>query len=163
MSGGDGAQGVKCLLLALLLTGISAKANSGDPACAKAYITLRKGPGPQFPVSWKVARFMPFMKLESKNGWVKVQDLEGEFHWALARDLSTALKCVVVKSSIAILRREPSSTAPAADLKSIDRYTPLKKLEAQGEWLHVEDESGRQSWIHESNVWKPVKISEVNF
>jgi SH3-like domain-containing protein len=136
---------------------------NGDPACAKAYITLRKGPGNQFPVSWKVAKYMPFLKLESKGSWVKVQDLEGETHWAQSRDLSASIHCVVVKTTVATLRTEPSTTAQPTDLKTIDRYTPLKKLDNRAEWIHIEDETGRQAWIHESNVWRPVKIQTMNF
>ncbi len=135
----------------------------GDPTCAKAYITLRKGPGSQFPISWRVARFMPFLKLESKNGWVKVQDFEGETHWAQSRDLSTSISCVVIRSTVATLRREPSTTAPMADLKTLDRYTPLKKIESKDEWVKVEDESGRQAWVHGSNIWRPVRVQSFNF
>lgn len=141
----------------------SAWAATGDPACAKAPSTLRRGPGGSFAVSWKVARHMPFLKMESKSGWVKVQDLDGEQHWAASRDLSSAYNCVVVKSSVATLRQEPSTGAPPVDLKTLDRYTPLKKIESQGEWIKVEYDAGQQAWIHESNVWKPVKISTVNF
>lgn len=151
-----------CLTLFLIFSG-SASAVGGEPTCAKSYLTLRKGPGPQFPVSWKVARFMPFLKLESKNGWVKVQDVDGETHWAQSRDLSTALHCVVVKTTVATLRKEPSTTAAPSDLKTIDRYTPLKRLESHGEWLHVEDEAGHQAWIYETNIWKPTKIQAMNF
>lgn len=154
---------MRLFLLLLFMCSRALFAASGDPACAKAYITLRKGPGTQFPVSWKVARYMPFLKLESKSGWVKVQDLDGEMHWAAARDLNSTIRCVVVKSNVATLRRDPSATSPTVDLKTLDRYTPLKKLEAQGEWIHVEDETGRQAWIHESTVWKPVRIQSVNF
>jgi uncharacterized protein YgiM (DUF1202 family) len=153
---------VKAALVALLFSG-SAWAAAGDPACAKTQAILRKGPGSQFPITMKVAKFTPFLKVENKSGWVKVQDLDGETNWILPKDLSTVLHCVVVKTTVAALRREPSSSAQAADIKTVDRYTPLKRLESQGEWLHVEDESGHQAWIHESNVWKPVKIANVTF
>src|SRR4051812_47988305 len=81
----------------------------GEPVCSKSFITLRKGPGTQFPVSWKVARFMPFLKFENKNGWVRVEDMDGEQHWAQAKDLTSASHCLVVKTQVATLRREPSS------------------------------------------------------
>ena len=158
---------MKCVCWVLIFwfssAAVAAVDNSGDPTCAKAYLTLRKGPGAQFPVTWKVARFMPFLKLETKNGWAKVQDVDGDMHWVQARDLTSNIHCVVVKTNVATLRQEPSPTAPASDLKTIDRYTPLKKLDSQGEWVHVEDESGRQAWIHETNVWKPTKIQAVTF
>lgn len=153
---------MKRIGLLLLLFAVS-KAFAGDPICAKTYATLRKGPGAKFPVSWKVAKYMPFMRLEKKDAWAKVQDLEGETHWAQSRDLTTNLHCAVVKTNVATLRTEPTNGAAASDLKSVDRYTPFKRLEANGEWLQVEDETGRQAWIHESNIWKPVKIQAVDF
>jgi uncharacterized protein YgiM (DUF1202 family) len=136
---------------------------SGDPACAKNPATLRKGPGNQFPISWKVAKFMPFLKMENKNGWVKVQDLDGEMHWIPSRELSSTLRCLVIKTTVAALHTEPSTTSPTSEIRTVDRYTPMKRLESSGEWLHVEDESGHQAWVHETNVWKPAKIQTVDF
>jgi SH3-like domain-containing protein len=135
-----------------------------QPVCAKGYITLRKAPGADKPVSWKVARYMPFLKVEKKGGWSKVQDLDGETHWAKNSDLNTVDRCVVVKTNIAVLRQEPAPTAPSAtDIKTVDRYTPFKKLAVDKDWVQVQDEAGRKSWIHESNVWKPVMINAISF
>lgn len=136
---------------------------AGDPVCAKSYITLRKGPGAKNAVSWKVAKYMPFMRTERKSGWSKVQDLEGEEHWAKSSDLSTAIRCVVVKTNVATLRKEPSASSPPIELKTVDRYTPFKRLEVDREWVQVEDETGRQAWVHESNVWKPVNVQSISF
>lgn len=133
----------------------------GDPTCAKGYITLRKTPNG--PVSWHVAKYMPFLRYESKGPWVKVLDLESETHWAQAKDLTNSFRCVVVKTQAAALRETASPNGPLSDLKSLDKYTPLKRLEGGGEWVHVEDETGRQAWIHETNVWKPAKIQAVTF
>lgn len=132
-----------------------------QPVCAKGYISLRKKPGG--PISWKVATHMPFVRLENKNGWSRVKDLDGEEHWAQTKDLTKDINCVVVKAQVATLRESPSGNAPPAELKTVDRFTPLKKIEASGEWLHVEDENGRQSWIHEANVWKPAVIQTMSF
>ena len=118
-------------LIFLAMTVGKAFAVSGDPTCAKTYISLRKGPGAQFPISWKVARYMPFLRIDYKNGWAKVQDLDGETHWALSRDLSSGLHCIVVKATVATLRQKPSSTAPASELKTADRYTPFKRVDNQ--------------------------------
>lgn len=131
--------------------------------CAKAYISLRKGPAAKEGVTWKVARYMPFLKLESKNGWSKVQDLEGEVHWARGSDLTSQIRCVVVKTNVAALRQEPSASAQAAEIKTLDRFTPLKRLESNGEWIQVEVENGLKAWIHESNVWKPVMVNSITF
>ena len=149
------------ILLALFFLGTSAHA--GDPVCAKSYITLRKGPGEKNPVSWRVARYMPFMRIDRKSGWSKLQDLEGEEHWAKNSDLSTQIRCVVVKTSIATLRKEPNASAAPIEMKTVDRYTPFKRLGNDREWVQVEDETGRQAWVHEANVWKPVNVQSISF
>lgn len=155
------------LVLFVVLAAVNAMAvtaaGSGDPVCAKNFTVLHKGPGVSYPVSWRVSRYMPFFRGESKNGWVRVTDLDGESHWAQPRDLTTAIHCVVVRSAVATLRREPSVSAPPSDLKTVDKFTPLKKIEVNGEWVKVEDDTGRTAWIHESNIWKPAKVQSVKF
>lgn len=147
------------LLFFALRIGLAAS----EPVCAKAAINLRSGPGPNHPISWKVSKYMPFLRLERKNGWSKLQDLEGEIHWARSADLTTKARCVVVKTNTAALHKDPSSAAPATDMKTLDRYTPLKRVNDQREWLQVEDEGGRLAWIHESQVWKPVMVNSFSF
>ena len=44
---------------------------------------------------------MPLMILDKKSGWAKVQDLDGEVHWAKQSDLNTKDRCVVVKVNVA--------------------------------------------------------------
>jgi SH3-like domain-containing protein len=134
-----------------------------DPACARGIAELRRGPGSQFPVSWKVAKYTPFLKHEAKGAYVKVTDQDGEVHWARQKDLTTRHGCVAVRSQVAMLRREPSKSAPPSDLKTADRYTPFKRVESKAEWIRIEDESGRQAWIHESQVWKPMKVNSISF
>ncbi len=144
----------------ILLWAIESRAQA---VCAKGYISLRKGPSTQYAVSWKVARHMPFLKLESRSGWSKVQDLDGELHWARSADLSTKARCVVVKGNVAALRQKPSPNSALAEIKQLDRYTPMLRLEQAGEWMQVELENGLKAWIHESNVWKPVMVQAINF
>lgn len=141
----------------------SLNAWAGDPVCAKSQITLRKGPGEKNAVSWKVARYMPFMRTERKAGWSKVQDLEGEEHWAKSSDLTTSIRCVVIKTNVAALRKDPNPNSPAAEFKTVDRYTPFKRLGNEREWVNVEDETGRQAWVNETSVWKPVNVQSISF
>ncbi len=162
MSGGIRAQ----LIIVLLLSAFSGPALA-QSACAKGYISLRKGPGNNFPLSWKVAKYMPFLILEKKSGWGKVQDMDGEVHWAKLSDLNTKDRCVVVKVNVAVLRSQPSNTAAPADLRTVDRYTPFMRIEndneSPGEWLEVADETGTKAFIHENYVWKPVMVNSFSF
>lgn len=149
-----------CGGLLLLTGGALARA---EAVCARATITLRKGPSPKTAVSWKVTKNMPFIKLEKRNGWIKLQDMEGEVHWAKPTDVTSKIRCVAVKSTIAPLYRQPSTSGSAADLKTLDRYTPLERMSDQREWMQVRDEAGHLAWIHESHVWKPVTVNSFNF
>ncbi|NJL24184.1 MAG: hypothetical protein HC902_02705 [Calothrix sp. SM1_5_4] len=134
-----------------------------EPVCAKSAITLRKGAGANEPVTWRVARNMPLLRLEKKGGWSKVQDLEGDVHWVKSADVTNKIRCVVVKTNVASLRRRPSPNGELSDLKTVDRYTPLKRYENERDWLQVEDETGRRAWIHESQIWKPVTVNSFSF
>jgi SH3-like domain-containing protein len=143
---------------------LSWQAHAGDPVCAKTAMTLRKNPSGSSAVSWRVPKYMPFMRQsDRKHGFVRVEDLEGESYWAKNSELTNRFRCVVVKTNVAVLRSEPSKTAPPADLKTVDRYTPLKRIGNDREWMQVEDETGRKAWIHESQVWKPVNIQSISF
>lgn len=159
----DFKNGILKLAAAWIAVGVSFGAQASEPVCAKANATLRKGPGTNHPVSWKVARYMPFLKTDRKGQWSKVEDLENEEHWIKTSDLTNKFRCIVVKTNIATLRKEPSTTAQALDLKSVDKYTPFKRLANDREWVQVEDETGRQAWVHESQVWKPVTVQSITF
>ena len=154
-------RGIKNLALLCLMW--PAYAFAGDPVCAKSQITLRKGPGEKSAISWRAAKYMPFMRIEKKSGWGKLQDLDGEEHWAKNSDLLTGIRCVVVKTNLAAFKKEPKQASVAMDLRTLDRYTPLKRLGNEGEWVQVEDETGRQGWVHENNLWKPVNVQSFSF
>lgn len=149
-----------CLLVPVLYFVIHAHA---EPVCAVRATSLRKGPGAQNPVSWRVPKNMPFLRVANKNGWSKVQDLEGEMHWAKNADVSRQVRCVVVKTNVANLREKPAAQAAPADLHTVDRYTPFERLADDRDWLQVKDEAGHKAWIHETQVWKPVMISSFSF
>lgn len=138
---------------------------AAQSACAKGYISLRKGPGSNHPVSWKVAKYMPFLILEKKQGWGKVQDLDGEVHWAKLTDLNTKDRCVVVKVQVAVLRSKPNNSSAPHKIRTVDRYTPLLRIETDNpsEWLEVALEDGSRAWIHENYVWKPVVVNSFSF
>jgi SH3-like domain-containing protein len=147
----------------LIFSTVGAAAWAAEPVCSKTAVTLRKAPNAREAVSWKVGKNMPFLRLETKKGWAKLQDLEGEIHYARAVDFSSKTRCVVVKTNVAALHKDPVVSSAATDLKTLDRYTPLKRVNDNREWIQVEDEAGRLAWIHETQVWKPVKVNAFSF
>lgn len=151
--------------LALLLTVFSATIAQADPVCVitpKAH--LRKGPGAKFPVSWTVTQNMPLMAVgQEKKGWIQVQDLDGESHWIAKSNVTSRFVCTVVKSKSARLRKGPGTEHPIAELNTVDRYTPFRKIDRDGAWLLVQDEYRAKYWVHETNVWLPSIKAKIRF
>jgi SH3-like domain-containing protein len=139
-------------------------AGPAEPVCVvRPHVSLRKGPGKEFGVSWAVPKYMPLLKIDKKGAWFKVQDLEGENHWVSATSVSKKTMCAVVKTKTAKLRQGPGPEHPLAELSSVDRYTPFRKIDRDGEWIQVKDDFNGTYWVHETNVWIPVVRSKLSF
>lgn len=134
-----------------------------EPVCTKKATVLRKGPTDSAAISWRVPRYMPFMRVDKKGAWSKLNDLEGEAHWARAADVTNAVRCVVVKANFAALHRDPQPSSPAPELKIVDRYTPFLRVADQGDWMQVKDEAGHVAWLQAAQVWKPVLVNAISF
>lgn len=151
-------------LALLLASAIFSWPALSQAVCAKSAMTvLRKGPGTKYEKSWVVPKNMPFMKLDQKGAWIKLSDLDGEVHWGSIYDFTQHVRCVVIKANTAETRQGPGSNFPYGDFKTLDRYTPLKRLANQGPWVQVQSDLGTKSWIHESKLWHPVKVEAVHF
>lgn len=132
--------------------------------CTRSAMTvLRKGPGAKFDKTWVVSKYMPFLKLDMKSGWLKLQDMDGQVHYGRAADFSQSIRCVVVKSNTAETRQGPGTSFPYGDFKTLDRYTPLKRVGIDTGWVQVENDLGMKSWVQESKLWHPVKMQAVKF
>ena len=152
---------MKLALLFLVFTGWPAFSQA---VCTRVPLaTLRKGPGANFEKSWVVSKYMPFMRTDAKDGWLKLVDMDGEVHWGRSQDFTQRLRCVVVRTNTAETRQGPGTNFPYGDFKTLDRYTPLKRLDSQGAWVQVENDLGMKSWIPESRLWHPVKVEAVHF
>lgn len=149
------------VLLSLLMT-ISLPALA-QAVCARTTATLREGPGTSFAAKWKVSKFMPFVRLEQKSGWMKLADMDGDIGYGRAVDFTTRFRCVAVKSNTAETRQGPGTQFPYGEFKTLDRYTPLKRHENKGSWVEVETDIGSRFWVQESKVWRPVHVQSVSF
>lgn len=149
-----------CLVALTIMWG----SHSAAALCIKAAGTnLRKGPGTKFPISWQVTRFTPLLDVGRKGGWYKVRDLDGEIHWVYKTLVSQNVQCLAVRATIASLRTGPGTQHPYADLPSVGKYYPFKKIGFEPPWYRVEDDKGGRYWIHESLVWRPMKRQSITF
>lgn len=124
---------------------------------------LRTKPGSKNPVSWLVGKYTPLIEIRKVSGWYEVEDMDGELHWVYEKNVTKKITCVAVKTNIAKLRKRAGAQSELADLRQIDKYTPFKRVDVQGEWYEVEAGWGETYWIHESAVWRPVKVSRFKF
>ena len=124
---------------------------------------LRKGPGSHYPKTWTVGLYTPLIKLEKRNGWYKVKDVDGEVHWVYHTLTTHSYSCLTVRSEIANLRTGPGSRFPRPDFKRVDRYTSFKKMDREGDWFKVIDIYGKGFWIYSKSVWRPLRISNISF
>ncbi len=126
-------------------------------------VSLRAGAGSKFPVSWVVPKFMPLIEVQRVGDWYQVEDQDGELHWVSKKNVTSKMVCVSVKVSRVKLRTAANPQSPLAALRQVDRYTPFKRLDVDGEWYQVEASWGETYWVHESAMWRPVRVSKVNF
>jgi SH3-like domain-containing protein len=149
------------VVCAFVLFPLAAKS---EPVCVTApKAALRSAPNLKGPVTWVVSQNMPLMRIENKNGWSQVIDLDGNKHWVSSKSISTKISCAVIKTKTAKLRRGPGVTKPEAELAIAERYTPFRKLDRDGSWLLVQDEYAGKYWVSETNVWIPITRSHIAF
>lgn len=135
-----------------------------EPVCVvSSKANLRARPSTAARVTWVVGRHMPLQRLAVENGWSQVQDLRGQTHWVISKNVSSEGSCAVVRVRTAALHRGPGATQPRAEFKVADRYTPFRKVDRDGAWVRLEDDYRGSYWTRESNVWIPVKRSRMSF
>lgn len=146
------------------LTVLTCANAAAEPVCVvRSKANLHRQPSAKSSVSWKVPKYMPLFRIDTKGAWSKVQDLDGEVHWIASRAISKKISCAVVRTKTAKLRKGPGSNAPLADLASVDKYTPFMKVDRDGEWIQVRDDYNGQYWVNETNVWIPMSRTRVSF
>ncbi|MEK6553854.1 MAG: SH3 domain-containing protein [Bdellovibrionota bacterium] len=143
---------------------ISGAAFSARALCVSTYeANLREGPGPKYKVTWTVSKYTPLIAISSKNGWIEVEDQDGKKHWLYGQNATDRYNCLSIKTWTAKLREQGSNTAPLADIRQVDKYTPFKRLDRIEEWYQVEAPWGGEYWVHESTIWRPLKVSTISY
>lgn len=96
---------------------------------------------------------MPLKKLAKKDGWYRVEDMEGTIHWVKEDLVTEKYSCGAVKEDFANLRTGPGTNYPKAKAQQADRYVSFRILESKGRWIKVEDLEGDSAWIARENLW----------
>lgn len=124
---------------------------------------LRAEPSSNGKLLWKVGKYMPLLAVEQKGSWLLVKDLEGKKMWIYGSLVSDEIDCAVIKVGKAVLRKGPGKENPYTPLTVAHKYSPFKKLERDGAWLHLEDDYGFKHWVFENNLWEPLEYTSVTY
>jgi SH3-like domain-containing protein len=126
-------------------------------------VKLRAKPDAKAKVTWVVDRYMPLLQVEKKGAWIQVADVDNSKHWVHARNVSGKIDCLVVKSKVAKLRLGPGTEYHPTDLGAARRYSTFKKMGRDDAWLKVQDDYGKDHWVHEDAIWEPRSYRRVSF
>lgn len=137
--------------------------NSWALCVTTSVANLRGGPGPKHKITWTVPMYTPLVEIRKTAGWYEVEDMDGEIHWVYSANVTRSMVCVSVKVPTAKLRAGPGQQSELADIRQVDRYTPFMRLDVSGEWSQVKASWGETYWIHSDNLWRPVRVSKVEF
>ena len=144
----------RILILALSLAALSvtgpAAALAQNLCVTASRANLRVGPGKDFRISWEVNRHMPLIQMERQGEWIKVRDVDGEFHWISEEMVSAAEECVTVSAPRANIRMKPD--AGAKRWFTVEKYTSFRKTGRQGRWVKIEHEQ-EVMWVFETLIW----------
>lgn len=124
---------------------------------------LRAKPSTNSKVVWTVGKYMPLLEVSRKGPWYKVKDVDGKVMWIYSSLVSSRIDCAVVRVPASVLRQGPGKTKPSTPLGKAFKYTPFKKIDRDGAWLHLQDDYGRKHWTYETNVWEALEYSKVSY
>ncbi len=154
------------MICKLFVTAIIVSALTGiaQALCVTTPTTnLRAGPGPKHALTWVASKYTPLIEIKRVGGWIQVEDMAGEQQWVYGTNVTSKMVCVSVKTNTAKLRKAPGIKSELADIRQVDKFTPFKRIDINEDWYQVEASGGETYWIHESTVWRPVKMAKVNF
>ena len=116
---------------------------------------LRAGPGKEYPITWTVDKYMPFVKVgTSLDGeWYAVRDVDGDVHWIYQKLVTEKYRAAVIKEDGVNLRKAPGTNSPKSSLSSGDKYYTYKVLQTKGTWVNIMDPWGGIAWIHKKFIW----------
>jgi len=122
--------------------------------CVKtAKANLRSGPDKSFPITWSVYKYMPLKKIRARGNWIKVKDVDGDYHWIHKNTINNTA-CAVTKVRKANLRRGPGMKYKLVSFfPSAKKYTSFKFIKLHKNWAKLADGDGDIYWTHRSLIW----------
>ncbi|HKJ86912.1 MAG TPA: SH3 domain-containing protein, partial [Gammaproteobacteria bacterium] len=126
-------------LVALLMMAAGAAQGATFKSISAGKVNLRAGPGTDQPRRWVVSYGYPLEVLETRDGWAKVKDYEGDVAWVSQKLLSDK-RTVLVTRKLVNVRKGPGTSHAIAF--QAERHVLLQYLGEQGNWVHVRHADG---------------------
>lgn len=150
----------KILFYGLVFTLLLILNNSAYALCVNvSEANLRSGPGTKYEKTWQVFKYMPFKKINKKEDWYKIEDVDGDVHWIYSKLVTKDFRCAAVKTDKANIRSGPGtrfrkiSLSPDMKYEPAIRYESFKVIKTKGSWVKVMDEFGGRGWIFRKLLW----------
>ena len=141
--------GVIALGAVLLSSGL-ALALAERMAVGSPVANIRSGPGSNYEIIWKVARYHPLVIVEKSGNWFRFKDFEGDIGW-IHRSLVRKLQTLITAKPVCNVRSGPGT---GHDIRfTVEKGIPFKRLKSKGNWIYIEHADGDRGWIHKSLVW----------
>lgn len=123
---------------------------------------LRRGPGTNYEVLWRVGRNFPLYVLDRSNGWLHVMDFDGDEFWVSEK--------IVSFDRYVITQLSESNVRKGAGVQNdlvfrAERGVILKVLDYKEGWMKVRHADGDKGWISAKIVfgWFDAAYSHVGF
>ena len=142
--------GPSILALAAAMVLLAVPALAQRLAVQSPVANIRSGPGTDYEVIWKIARYHPLTVVERSGKWIRFKDFEGDTGW-IHESLVDRTATVITNNDVCNVRSGPGTKNPIRF--TVGRGIPFKKLTARGNWIEVEHADGDRGWIHNSLVW----------
>jgi SH3-like domain-containing protein len=144
-----------CLFLAALIFPASSWAQAF--CVKKSNTSLKAEPKNSATTTWTVGRFMPLQGTgKRKAKWIEVADYEGKLHWVLRRQVTTGVKCLVIKRKTTKIRTGPGTSFPVASLGSVEKAEAFRDLSGEDGWNRIRNAKGEEGWVNLNHVWQPI-------
>jgi len=118
-------------------------------------VNLRSGPGTKYSVKWKYGSGFPLKVVQEKEGWLKVEDFEGDTGW-LYQKLTSRNGHMIVKVHKNENKKVNIRSGPGTKYKVVGKAyygVVFKTIKQQNGWAQVKHDSGLEGWIKRSLLW----------
>lgn len=107
-------------------------------------LPVRIGPGEKHDVKFEVGRNYPFLVVDRTEGWLKVQDFEGDVGW-VAQSLVSVKPYVITRLEKCNVRKGPAESHEVAF--TAERSVILEVVGERDGWINVKHSDGDTGWM----------------